>query len=48
MGVPAILGKDGVERIVEIPLDLDSRAQMQKTAGAILADVQLLRDKKLM
>lgn len=48
MGVPAILGKDGVERIVEIPLDLDARAQMQKTAGAILADVQLLRDKKLM
>lgn len=48
MGVPAILGKDGVEKIVEVPLDLDARAQMQKTAGAILADVQILRDKKLL
>jgi malate dehydrogenase len=48
MGVPAILGKDGVEKIVEIPLDNDSRAQMHKTAGAILADVQILRDKKLL
>ncbi len=48
MGVPAILGKDGVERIVEIPLDLDARAQMQKTAGAILADVEILREKRLM
>jgi len=48
MGVPAILGKNGVERIVEVPLDLDSRAQMQKTAGAILQDVQLMKDMKLL
>ena len=48
MGVPAILGKEGVERIVEVPLDNESRIQMQKTAGAVLADVQLLRDMKLL
>jgi malate dehydrogenase len=48
MGVPAILGKNGVEKIVEVPMDLDSRAQMQKTAGAILADVQLMRDLGLL
>jgi malate/lactate dehydrogenase len=48
MGVPAILGKNGVEKIIEVPLDLDSRAQMQKTAGAILADVQMMRDMKLL
>lgn len=48
MGVPAILGKDGVERIVEVPLDNEARAAMHKTAGAIAADVQILRDKKLM
>ena len=48
MGVPAILGKNGVEKIIEVPLDLDSRAQMQKTAGAVLADVQLMRDMKLL
>jgi malate dehydrogenase len=48
MGVPAILGANGVERIVEVPLDNNSRAQMQKTAGAISADVQILRDLKLL
>lgn len=48
MGVPAILGRDGVERIVEVPLDLEARAQMQKTAGAILQDVQLMRDLRLL
>jgi malate dehydrogenase len=48
MGVPAILGANGVEKIVEVPLDSNSRAQMQKTAGAIAADVQILRDLKLL
>ncbi len=48
MGVPAVLGKDGVERIVELPLDNEARIQMQKTAGAIAADVQILRDLKML
>jgi malate dehydrogenase len=48
MGVPAVLGKEGVERILEVPLDNESRIQMQKTAGAIQADVQILRDLKLL
>ena len=48
MGVPAILGKEGVEKIVEVPLDNTSRAQMQKTAGAVMGDVQLLRDLRLL
>jgi malate dehydrogenase len=48
MGVPAVLGRAGVERIVEIPLDNDSRAQMHKTAAAIEADVELLRKLKLL
>jgi malate dehydrogenase len=43
MGVPAILGKQGVESIVELPLDLEARAQMQKTAGAIQADLETCR-----
>jgi malate dehydrogenase len=43
MGVPAVLGKEGVERIVEIPLDTESRIQLQKTAGAIAKDVEVLR-----
>jgi malate dehydrogenase len=44
MGVPAVLGKDGVERIVELPLDNESRILMNKTAAAIAKDVDLLRD----
>ena len=47
MGVPAILGAKGVEKIVELPLDSDARILMQKTAGAVAADVQLMRDMKL-
>ncbi|MCE9593468.1 MAG: malate dehydrogenase [Planctomycetes bacterium] len=48
MGVPAVLGKEGVEKILEIPLDTDSRIQMQKTAGAIQKDLELLRNLALL
>ena len=48
MGVPAILGREGVERIVELPLTLEARAGLQKTAGAILEDVRALQDLGLM
>jgi malate dehydrogenase len=48
MGVPAILGKSGVEKIVEIPLDTQSRILMNKTAGAIQKDIELLRDLALL
>jgi malate dehydrogenase len=43
MGVPAILGRGGVERIVELPLALEARAAMQRTAGEIHKDVGQLR-----
>ncbi len=48
MGVPAILGKSGVEKIVEIPLDTQSRILMNKTAGAIQKDLDLLRNLALL
>jgi malate dehydrogenase len=48
MGVPAILGRNGVERIVELPLSLESRAAMQRTAGSILDDVRQLQSLGLM
>ncbi len=44
MGVPAVLGRSGVERIVELPLRTESRALLQKTAGAIHGDVLQMRD----
>jgi malate dehydrogenase len=48
MGVPAILGRGGVERIVEIPLENEARILMNKTAAAIQKDVELLRALKLL
>ena len=48
MGVPAVLGRRGVERIVELPLSLESRALLQRTAGAIQTDLGLLRDRGLL
>jgi malate/lactate dehydrogenase len=47
VGVPAIRGANGVETIVEVPLDNTSGAQMQKMAGASAADVQAGGDLKL-
>jgi malate dehydrogenase len=44
MGVPAVLGKTGVEKIVEVPLDVESRTLMQKTAGAIESDLETCRE----
>jgi len=43
MGVPAVLGRRGVEEIVELPLDLDSRARLHRTAAAVTADVEAMR-----
>ena len=48
MGVPALLGKEGVEKIIEVPLDTTSRAQMQRTAGTVMGDVQLRGDLGLL
>ncbi len=44
MGVPAVLGAGGVERIVELPLDTEARIALQKTAGAVSEDLDKLRE----
>ena len=48
MGVPAVLGSQGVERILEVPLTNDARAALQKTAGEIQKDMDALRDLGLL
>jgi malate dehydrogenase len=48
VGVPAVLGRNGVERIHELPLDTEARIAMQKTVGAIQKDVDALRQLGLM
>jgi malate dehydrogenase len=35
VGVPVIVGADGVERIVEIKLDANEQAQFQKSVDAV-------------
>ena len=44
MGVPAILGSGGVKKIVEVPLNNESRAALHSTADSIATDVQAMRD----
>lgn len=48
VGVPAVLGRNGVERILELPLDTEARIAMQKTVGAIQKDLGALRELGLM
>jgi len=48
VGVPAVLGREGVEKIHELPLDTEARIAMQKTVGAIQKDVEALRQLGLM
>lgn len=48
VGVPAVLGRNGVERILELPLDTEARIAMQKTVGAIQKDLGVLRELGLM
>ena len=43
MGVPAILGSNGVERIIELKLDKNERAEMKKSADMIRKSVKGLK-----
>ncbi len=47
-GVPAVLGKEGVEHIAELPLTTEARIQMQKAVGAIESDLKSLRSLGLL
>ncbi len=35
VGVPVVIGADGVERVIEIDLDKDEKAQFEKSVGAV-------------
>ncbi len=48
VGVPVVLGARGAERILELPLDTESRIALQRTAGEVERDVQALRDLGLL
>ena len=42
VGVPAKLGKNGVEQVIEIPLTNDERSALQKSAGAVQELIDVL------
>jgi len=48
MGVPCLLGAQGVERVVELELDDAGTAQLQKSAASIRKDLDTLRSKELL
>ncbi|MBC8327672.1 MAG: malate dehydrogenase [Planctomycetes bacterium] len=48
MGVPCVLGANGVERIIELELSEADMALLQKSAEAIRTDLGLLREKNLL
>ena len=35
MGVPCRLGSAGLEQVIEIPLNEDERAELERSAGAV-------------
>ncbi len=42
LGVPVMLGRQGVEKVVEVPLTAEERAAFQASAAAVRADLDLL------
>ncbi|NQU47803.1 MAG: malate dehydrogenase [Planctomycetes bacterium] len=48
MGVPCVLGTNGVERIVELELDDAGMAKLNASADAIRKDIETLREKGLL
>jgi malate dehydrogenase len=42
LGVPVVLGRTGVERVVEVPLSDEERLAFQASAAAVQADLEIL------
>jgi len=43
IGLPVILGKDGAEKIIELPLDDTTKSQLMESASAIRSGAEKLR-----
>ncbi|RMH04125.1 MAG: malate dehydrogenase [Planctomycetota bacterium] len=48
MGVPCVLGANGVERVVELELSEADSASLQRSAAAVRKDLETLREKGLL
>ncbi len=47
IGVPAVIGKNGVEKIVTIPLTDDEKAKFEASAAAVRKNIDVLKEGKL-
>ncbi len=47
LGVPVVLGKDGIEKIIELDLNADEKALLEGSATAVRGVLQTLDDMKL-
>ena len=47
LGVPVILGKNGIEKIVAVKLNEDERQLLEKSAGAVKSVMKVLDDMKM-
>ncbi len=48
VGVPVVLGRAGVERVIELDLAAEEKAALQKSASEVQKDLDLLREKGLL
>ncbi|MCI0586246.1 MAG: malate dehydrogenase [Planctomycetes bacterium] len=48
VGVPVVLGRAGVERVIELDLAAEEKAALQKSASDVQKDLDLLREKGLL
>jgi len=46
-GAPTILGKKGVEKVIELPLNDEEKAMLKKSAEELKTQVQEIEDKKM-
>ena len=42
IGVPVILGADGMEKVIEVPLSAEERAALEKSASDVKANIEKL------
>lgn len=48
MGVPCIIGKDGIERIIEFPLNAEEKAKLDASRDAVAKTIATLKEIKVL
>jgi malate dehydrogenase len=45
MGVPVIIGKGGIEKIIDLPLTADEKAMLAKSVASVQSVVDVVKAK---